>query len=418
MISLQSADRPSSGLPGARPEEVGFSTERLARIGPAMQKYIDAGMVPGTLTLAARHGRIVHFEARGLMDVEAAKPVQKDTIYRIMSMTKPITCAALMMLYEEGHFLLTDPISRWLPFFKNMMVKGPGDQVVPANREINYRDCLTHTAGFSTLALQRARAKFDRPVLAADGSPCVNTPEPCGTVEQVLEELAKVPLNHQPGTFWEYNPGHEVVGVLVEKISGQTLEEFFQERIFGPLKMVDTHFYLPEGKVDRFAAGYRVDVNDGGRFRLCDTPATSAKVIGPRVYFSGAGGLLSSVSDYARFAQAMLNGGELDGARILGRKTVELMTTNHTGDLDIYLAGPGYGFGLGVSVRTSLSENPAVGTLGTYGWGGAYCTWYFADPREDLFGLFFTQVRDYRQNPDLVIRKGFERMVYQALVGD
>ncbi len=418
MSAVKSAERSTAGLPIADPEEVGFSSERLARMGPAMQKYIDARMVPGTLTLAARHGRIVHFEARGLMDVEAGKPMRQDTIFRIMSMTKPLTCAALMMLYEEGHFLLTDPVSRWLPCLKNMMVRGPGDQVVPANRPINFRDCLTHTAGFSTLELMRARAKFQRPVVKADGSACVNTPFPFGTVEQVVEELAKAPLNHQPGTFWEYNPGHEVAGVLVEKISGQTLEEFFQQRILDPLEMVDTHFYLPEEKVDRFAAGYCVNANDEGRFRLWDEPATSAKVTGPGGFFSGAGGLVSTAADYARFAQAMLNGGELDGARILGRKTVELMTVNHTGDLDIYLKGPGHGFGLGVSVRTSMSADPSLGSLGAYGWGGAYCSRYFADPKEDLFGLFFTQVLNYRDNPDLVIREDFERMVYQALVGD
>lgn len=414
-----SASNSTNGLPMGNPEETGFSAERLARIGPSLQKYIDAQIAPGMLTLVARHGRIVLFETQGLMDVEAKKPVRKDAIYRMMSMTKPITCAALMMLYEEGHFMLTDPISRWLPCFKNMTVKGPGDWVVPASREINIRDCLTHTPGFSTVELQRSRAMFERPVTGSDGSPTINTPASYATVEQILEELAKAPLNHQPGTFWEYNPGHEVVGVLVEKISGQTLDKFFQERIFGPLKMVDSHFYLPPEKVERFVAGYQVDVNNGGTYALCDVPATSAKVYGPQVYLSGAGGLLSTAADYARFAQAMLNGGEIDGARILGRKTIELMTTNHTGDLDVYLMGPGYGFGLGVTVRTSLTENPAMGSLGTYGWSGAYCTWYFADPKEDLFGLIFTQVKDYRQSLELTaLKRHFERLVYQALVGD
>jgi len=168
--------------------------------------------------------------------------------------------------------------------------------------------------------------------------------------------------------------------------------------------------------VDRFAAGYRVDPENTAGYILCDSPATSDKVIGPGGFFSGAGGLVTSLADYARFAQCLLNGGELDGARILGRKTVELMTINHTGDLDVYLRGPGYGFGLGMSVRTSLSEDPNVGSIGSYGWGGAYCSRYFADPKEDLFGLFFTQVLNYRDNPDLKIREDFERMVYQALV--
>lgn len=408
----------STGLPIGNPEEAGFSRERLARICPSLQPYLDARIAPGMLTLVARHGQIVHFETMGVMDVEANKPVRKDAIYRLMSMTKPITCAALLMLYEEGHFLLTDPISRWLPEFKHMTVKGPGEWVVPANREITVRDCMTHTPGLSTLELQRARAKLERPVTSSDGAPTINTPATHGSAEQIIQEMAKAPLNNQPGTFWEYNPGHEIAGVLVEKISGMRLDRFLEERIFRPLNMVDTHFYLPPEKLDRFVAGYKVDLSDGGRFRLCDTPATSAKVYGPKDYLSGAGGLLSTAADYARFAQAMLNGGELDGARLLGRKTIELMTTNHTGNLDIYLMGPGYGFGLGVTVRTSLSDNPAVGSIGTYGWSGAYCTWYFADPKEDLFGLIFTQVREYRDSPELTnLKRHFERMVYQALVG-
>lgn len=416
MSSLQSIDKSAVGLPTAEPEEVGFSGDRLARIGPSMQKYIDTGMVPGVSTLVARHGRVVHYEARGLMDAEGGKPVTPDTIYRIMSMTKPITCVALMMLYEEGRFLLTDLISKWLPSFQNMVVNRPGDITPPANRSITVRDCLTHTAGFSSLEFMRIRAKFDRPVLPDSPVPPVNTPTATCTVQQMVDELARVPLNSQPGTRWEYNPGHEVVAALVEVISGQSLAEFFQERILGPLQMVDTHFYLPKEKVHRFAAGYTVDMDHGGRFRLCDAPATSAKVLGPTTYCSGTGGLVSTAADYARFAQMLLNGGELDGVRLLGRKTIELMTTNHTGDLDVYLMGPGWGYGLGFCVRTSLSAYPALGTLGTYGWHGAYCTGYFADPHEDLFGLVFTQVRDFRQNPELLIREDFERMVYQALV--
>ena len=432
MISQKSVDRLVLGLPMADPEEAGFSSDRLARIRPAMKKYIDCGMIPGSLTLAARHGRIVHFDMQGLMDVEANKPMQEDAIFRLASMTKPIACVALLMLYEEGHFLLDQPISRYLPAFKNMAVKTQRDLTEPANREINFRDCLTHTAGFSSKAHGEIRTRINAPSLGA-ASPVAANPVAIGdagklprvgasgsgpTVAQVVDELAKLPLNNHPGIYWEYNPGHDVVGVLVETISGQTLDGFLKERIFDPLNMVDTHFYLPEEKLPRFAAGYAVDVNNGGRFGLVDRPESSEKVLGPKTYFSGAGGLISTPGDYARFAQMLLNGGILDGARILGRKTIELMTTNHTGDLDVYVRGPGYGFGLGVFVRTSLSANPLVGSLGAYGWGGAFCTSYFADPREDLFGLQFTQVRDYGQNRELVIRQDFERMVYQALVGD
>jgi CubicO group peptidase (beta-lactamase class C family) len=338
-------------------------------------------------------------------------------------MTKPIACVGLMMLYEEGHFLLDQPISRYLPSFKKMMVKGKREMLEPASREITFRDCMTHTAGFSMLEYQKIMQRFNkgqatRPVIPGTAIAPVNQPAWGSTVEEAVEELAKVPLNFHPGTDWEYHPGHDVVGVLIEKISGQRLDEFLQQRILGPLKMNDTHFYVPEEKVSRFAAGYIAEKNDWGMFGLIDSPATSARVLGPKINFSAGGGLSSTAADYARFAQMLLNGGVLDGARIIGRKTIELMTTNHTGDLDIYPKGPGYGYGLGFFVRTSLAAAPLLGTLGAYGWGGIFCTSYLADPKEDLFALQFSQVFNPVQNPELTIRADFERMVYQALVGD
>jgi CubicO group peptidase (beta-lactamase class C family) len=384
----------------ADPEESGFSSERLARIGPGMQKYIDARKMPGVVSLVARHGSIVHFESRGLMDIVADKPMRTDTIFRIMSMTKPIACVGLMMLYEEGFFMLDEPISHFLPYFRKMSVKTKRGLTEPAMREITFKDCMTHTAGFDSTEYSRI----------VSGT----TPE---TVEEAVERLARCPLNSHPGTDWEYHPGHDVVGVLIEKISGKRLDDFLQQRILDPLKMVDTHFYLPAEKVDRLAAGYAVDKNDWGMIRLVDSPATSRHVVGPRTYFSAGGGLVSTAADYARFAQMLLNGGILDGARVLGRKTIELMTTNQTRDLYIDRKGPGYGYGLGFFVRQSLSDAPLVGSVGAYGWGGIYCTSYFADPREDLFGLMFTQVLNASQNPEYPMRMDFERLVYQALVG-
>jgi len=421
-MSPSESKRPATGLPTASPEEVGFSSERLARIGPAMQKYIDARMMPGVVTAVGRHGRIVHFESRGLMDIEAKKPMGNDTIFRIMSMTKPIACVGLMMLYEEGHFLLDQPISRFLPSFKNMVVKVKRGMTEPARREINFRDCLTHTAGFDSQAYGKIMNRSSRGPLQPlpPGTPgrTINQSGVPGTVEESVELLSKEPLNFHPGTDWEYHPGHDVVGVLIEKISGQRLDVFLKERILNPLKMVDTHFYLPKNKAGRLAAGYTVNENDWGKIGLIDSPATSALVKGPKTFFSAGAGLLSTAADYARFGQMLLSGGILDGARILGRKTIELMTTNHTGDLNIYPKGPGYGYGLGFFVRTSLADAPLVGSLGAYGWGGACCTSHFADPKEDLLGLQFTQVRDYARNSELVIRADFERMVYQALVGE
>ncbi len=416
----------STGLPTTEPEEVGFSTERLARIGPAMQRYVDACEIPGVITVAARHGQIVHFESRGMMDIEANKRMADDAIFRIASMTKPIACTALMMLYEEGHFLLNDPISRYLPSFKSMMVKGKHGMLEPAHREITFRDCLTHTAGFDSRGYMDIVARSSGGGLRPEGRPLVpgtagrtiNLPAQRGTVADSVEMLAKAPLSFHPGTDWEYNPGHDVVGVLVERVSGQTLDKFLQERIFAPLKMVDTGFFLPREKCGRLAAAYVTDRNEWGAIGLVDSPATSAKVTGPKTYCSGAGGLLSTAADYARFAQMMLNGGSLDGARILGRKTVELMTTNHTGDLNIYPKGPGYGYGLGLFVRLNLAGDALLGSPGSYGWEGAFCTYYFADPKEDLFGLLFSQ-RGCFENPQAnsTFGKIFERMVYQALVG-
>lgn len=424
MSALRPQDRPEKGLPTARSEEVGFSSERLARIGNAMQKYIEARMIPGILTVVARHGRIVHFQSQGLMDIEAQKPMANDTIFRIMSMTKPIACVGLMTLYEEGHFLLNDPISRFLPSFKNMMVRGKRGMLQPANREITVRDCMTHTAGFSMQEWSNILSRFSqgtqqKPVVPGTPGAKVNQPGEAGTLAEAVELLAKTPLSYHPGTDWEYHPGHEVVGALIEKISGQSLDEFLRERILDPLRMVDTHFYLPEEKTGRLAALYTVDRNSWGNIGLIDSPSTSAKVLGPKSYFSAGGGLLSTAPDYARFAQMLLNGGELDGARILSRKTIELMTTNHTGDLNIYPEGPGYGYGLGFSVRVSLTANPLIGSVGTYGWNGAHITYYIGDPREDLFALMFTQVAN-AQGTGLHrgIRADFDRLVYQALVGE
>jgi len=422
MSRLKTTVRSSGGLPATDPEKVGFSSERLARIGPAMQKYIDAHKMPGVVTLAARHGQIVHFESRGLMDIEASKPMSTDTMFRVMSMTKPIACVGLMMLYEEGHFLLDQPISRYLPSFKNMAVKTKRGMTEPARREINFRDCLTHTAGFDSQAyakiVSRSSSGTLQPLTPGTKGKTINQPPQEGTVQEAVEQLAKLPLNFHPGTEWEYHPGHDVVGVLIERISGRSLDQFLKERILDPLKMVDTHFYLPKRKAGRLAAGYVVNENSWGKIGLIDSPATSRVVVGPKTFMSAGGGLVSTASDYARFAQMLLNGGVLDGERILGRKTIELMTTNHTGDLPIERKGPGYGYGLGFFVRRSLSEAPLVGTLGAYGWGGIYCTTYFADPREDLFGLMFTQVLNAGQNPEFPMRIDFERMVYQALVGE
>ncbi len=393
------------------PGRVGLSESRLGRIDTAMQRYIDRGEVAGTVTLVARKGRIAHIAAHGLRDAESQAPMTTDTIFRIASMTKPITSVALMMLYEEGHFLLSDPVSKFLPEFESAKVAVPSGAeyvagpyyTVPAARPVAIRHILTHTAGLPNGYRGLTRSEL------AEISPRQSENE---TIGDFVTRLATLPLNFHPGEQWEYSRATDVVGRVVEVISGVSLDTFFRERIFKPLGMDDTHFYLPEEKLDRFAAQYTPDEN--GRITLADAPTAESRFVKePHTYFMGAGGLVSTARDYFRFHQMMLNGGELDGVRILGRKTVELMTKNHTGDLPIWLVGDGYGFGLGYSV---LLDGGAAGvpmSEGTYSWGGAFCTYFWVDPEEELIGILMTQVRPYAH---LNIRQEFAVLANQAIV--
>lgn len=405
----------AAGLPTAKPEEVGLSSERLGRIRTAMQRYVDKGLVPGVVTMVARRGKVVHFDAIGFRDAENKQPMKTDTIFRIASMTKPIASVALMMLYEEGHFLLTDPIAKLLPEFANPKVAVPASgedrlgtpyKVVPAARPITFKHVLTHTAGFANSYRGITQPEFAR--VMQQGR------KPNDTIGDAVKRLATLPLNFHPGDAWEYGNATDVVGRLVEVISGQTLDEFLQKRIFAPLKMTDTHFYLPQSKLNRFAAVYQPDDKNGNKIKLLEAPTAESRYVKePHVYFSGAGGLVSTAADYVRFHQMMLNGGELDGARILGRKTVELMTANHTGDLPVWLSGPGYGFGLGYSVIKDVGQAAIPGSVGQYGWGGAFCTYFWVDPQEEMIGIMMTQVIPYTH---INIRQEFQVLANQAIV--
>jgi CubicO group peptidase (beta-lactamase class C family) len=419
LCSLAVAGRPAgspqaAGLPAAKPEEVGMSSERLLRIRAAMQRYVDRALVPGVVTLVARRGRVVHFDAIGYRDVESKAPMTTDTIFRIASMTKPIASVALMMLYEEGHFLLSDPIAKFLPEFSTMKVAqlapneeriGAPYKLVPAARSITFKHVLTHTAGFPNSYRGITQAEYLKSTAAR---------KPTDTMADSVKRLAAMPLNFSPGDAWEYGPATDVVGRLVEVISGLTLDEFIKRRIAVPLKLKDTHFYLPQSKLDRFVANYQPDSANGNRIKLVEAPnAESRYVKEPHIYFSGAGGLVSTAADYVRFHQMMLNGGELEGARLLGRKTVELMTTNHIGDLPVWLTGPGYGFGLGYSVVKDIGRSGQPGSVGQYGWGGAFCTYFQVDPVEELIGIVMTQVRPYDH---INIRQEFWVLANQAIV--
>ena len=407
------ADLPQmDGVPTAEPESVGMSAKRLERLDRVMQGYIDRNEVAGVVTLVARRGKVVHFSALGQRDVEAGAPMTHDAIFRIASMTKPIASVALMMLYEEGRFQLRDPIARWLPEFADMQVAVPAPpqerltgryKTVPATRPITVQQILTHTAGL---------ANSYRGITQPEFMELVAPRKPGDTVGAMLKRLATLPLNFQPGDHWEYGRATDVVGRLVEVLSGQTLDAYLKERIFEPLYMVDTHFYLPQSKLDRFAALYRP--NAEGAIELSEAPTAESRFVAePHTYFSGAGGLVSTARDYFRFHQMMLNGGELDGVRILGRKTVELMTANHTGDKGIWLAGPGYGFGLGYAVVTDLGPSGTPRSEGSYYWGGAFGTIFWVDPSEELIGILMEQIRPYTH---LNVRPDLATMTYQAIV--
>ncbi len=390
------------------PESAGFSSQRLARIQPVMQRYVDEKKLAGILSLIARAGKIVYREEVGWADIEAAKPMREDTIFRIYSMTKPITTTAALMLYEQGRFRLTDPISKYFPAFKDMKVldytAGTGGRLAPANRPITIRDLMTHTAGLSygfedgVYIDELVRTKV---WATMDAKPDV-------TLEEMVGLISKLPLAHQPGTLFRYSLATDVVGYLVQVISGQPFEDYLKQHIFDPLGMVDTAFYVPPEKAGRFSSVYGPDEANG--LKVVD-PMNNPRYLKPPSCASGGGGLVSTAGDYLRFCQMLLNNGELEGVRLLGRKTVELMTTNHLPPG--VFQGEGHGFGLGVNVRLDLGQSQELGSVGIYSWGGAANTNFWVDPKEDLIGILMLQfmpIDTYPVVPD------FHILTYQAMV--
>ena len=377
------------GLPMTVPEKVGVSAERLERIRPVMQGYVDKGQVSGFLTVVARHGKIVHFETIGMRDVEGSKPVEPDTIFRIYSMSKPITSVAVMMLYEEGHFQLTTPVSKFIPEFENMKVYNEDQtEVLDAKKKITVKHLLMHTAGLTY-------GWGNKPVDALYREAKIR--EPGSTLVDMVEKLSKIPLVHEPGEKWTYSVSTDVLGYFVEVVSGMPFEEFLQTRIFSPLGMVDTAFSVPSEKVDRFAALYRPTKENG----LERTRRPALEVDEYTFFPSGGGGLVSTAADYMRFSQMLLNGGELDGVRILGKKTVELMRYPHHDDW----------FGLGFSVVTHKNPPNILDSVGNFSWGGAAATTFWIDPEEELIGLLMTQLLNNRYP----FQQQFKVLTYQAL---
>ena len=411
VLALAAALSAEPALPIADPESVGMSSERLGRIGPAIQAYIDRGEIAGAVTLVARRGKVVHLEAQGWSDIEAQKPLTTDSLFRLASQTKPVTAAAAMILLEQGKFRLDDPIAKYLPEFSDMQVavpkeNGDGYDLVPAARPITIRHLLTHTAGMSDgpngLAA-KARLRFIR--------------RPGGLAE-LIPSYAKAPLGFQPGEGWQYSPimGLNVVGRLVEVVSGQRLDEFDREHIFEPLGMEDTFYYVPLDKLDRYTVCYQRR-SDGSIARADPADGRSRFVLEGRdkVRFPGAGGLVCTAADYFRFAQMLLNGGELDGVRILGSKTVELMTSPHAVGVPKIgsLAGPGTAFGLGVNVVVDAAATGELTSKGTYNWGGAFGTMFWIDPAEELIGIYMMQLG--RHQP-VRVRGEYSTLVYAAIV--
>ena len=391
-------------------EMLGFSAQRLGRLDAVIQDNVDRHQLAGAVMYIARNGQIVEFKAYGLQDVENRQPMATDAIFRIASMSKAVTTVAALMLYEEGRFLLNEPVGKYLPAFANSVVAVPPPTgsppdvkyvTEPARRPITIHDLMRHTSGLTYgdgLAVDDYKKAQVYYWYFADHDE---------TIGEAIDRLGKLPLHGQPGESWQYGFSSDVLGRLVEVVSGLPLDRFMEERIFKPLRMTDTSFFLPPEKAGRLANVYGLE---NGRLVLKETAAKSDYVQGPRKCFSGGAGLLSTTRDYGRFLQMLLNDGELDGARLLSPKTVALMHVNHTGDK---YARDTHGFGLGFWVNDDPGFYGEVGSEGAYGWGSAYFPQYLVDPKEKIVALLMTQLR-----PDggLRLNQQFKVLMYQALI--
>lgn len=399
-----------------KPEGVGLSSERLARVDAWREALIRDGKLAGATTLVMRRGQVAHLGCSGLADMERGVAMTPESILRIYSMTKPLTSVAIMMLYEEGRFQLDDPITRFLPCFRDMRVFTGGSrgsfEAVPAERDITFRDLLTHTAGLTYGFMQSTLVD----AMYRDQGVDFQTSE--RSLGEVVEAAASLPLLSQPGRAWNYSIATDVLGHLVAVMSGQDFGDFMRQRILTPLGMVDTDFHVPEGKRPRFAACYAR--GQDGRPMLIDDPQGS-RFGAPRAICSGGGGLVGTVGDYARFCRFLLNKGELDGVCLLGRKTVELMMSNHL-DGDMAAMGQprfsessyaGIGFGLGFSVMLDPARAQILGTPGECAWGGAASTAFWVDPGEEMAVILLTQLMPSSTYP---LRRELRVLTYQAII--
>jgi CubicO group peptidase (beta-lactamase class C family) len=402
LIVAGSAGVTSKDLPLSKPEDVGLSSERLARMDKSIHEYVDAGRTPGVVTLIARHGKVVHVDAYGKADLATGRPTRADDIFRMYSMTKPITSVALLMLYEEGKFQLLDPLSRYFPAVGDMKVyAGSGPQggmlLDSPKRAITIQDVFRHSAGFS---------------YGFGSSPVDKLYENAKLFETdltgMMEKIGKLPLLYQPGDRWVYSIAHDVQAALVEKLSGQKFDDFVRQRIFAPLEMRESMFKVPADKKSRVPALYTMG-RDG---KLAVDTTDGARNYGDQVF--GGYSISTTIADYALFAQMLLNKGQLNGVRLLSPKTVELMATNHLTPTALAAGGPapGTGYGLGVSVLMNTAERANIGSVGEFGWSGAAATHVLIDPKEDLIAIYCTQLI----GGNFPLRAHFATMLYQSIV--
>jgi CubicO group peptidase (beta-lactamase class C family) len=413
----------------ASPESAGMSKPALDRIEDHLKRrYIDAGRFPGTQLLVYRRGKVVHSAVQGFADLERKAPVKDDTIFRIYSMTKPITSVAFMMLVEEGRVALDEPVHKYIPEWKNLGVfqagTAPAFLSKPPARPMQIVDLMRHTSGLTYGFQQRGN------VDAAYRKAKIGEVELAGTLDTMIADLAKIPLEFSPGDAWNYSVSTDVIGYLIGKISGIPFEQFLKERIFDPLGMTDTDFFVPADKAHRFAACYNADpggmmsfhaAEKKGGLTLQDDPATSSFLTRPS-FISGGGGLCSTAADYLTFCRTLLGGGELGGVRLIGPKTLALMTTNHLpGGRDLpemsrsmfaEATYNGIGFGLGFSITMDPAKTLIPGSAGEYAWGGAATTSFWIDPKEELIAIFMTQVLPSSAYP---VRRELRTMVYAAI---
>ena len=406
----------------AEPEEVGFSAERLNRIRPAFEAEIAAGRLPGAVVMVARRGRLAYAEAIGFRDKASNAPMAADAVFRIYSMTKPMTSVAAMMLVEEGRLQLTDPVGRHLPGFDRLQVAQPAVNpalsrvtytMVPQARQMTVQDLLRHTSGLTypeTTGNQTLRQALIERGFHTAGGPEYDAR--AMTPEEFVQRLAQAPLMHQPGTTYEYSLSTDVLGRVVEKVSGQRLEAFLEERLFRPLRMGDTGFALKDGQAGRLAAHLGTD------WARNNAPVAMLDVSRPPGNASGGAGAVSTATDYLRFAQMLANGGQLDGARILAPATVRLMTSDHLAGLNVpeppgALGTPGYGFGLGFAVRLEDGVAGVPGYAGQYMWAGYGGTYFWVDPKAELVGVFMSAAPSVQRSTH---RRLVQTLVYSALM--